>query len=384
MGRSLEGKNLGIGIRQRRDKLYQGNFVDLFGKRHYLYNRNLNELKRELRKIKYEMDQGINPSNKSITVEAWSDIWEANYKAHIREVTRKTYKNYIRHVNEAIGTMKINNVKPMHIMMMVSKMQEKGYAASTIRSFKTVVHDLFQKAVENELVQRNPVIGITVRDDDHNLKNKALSIHEQKIFMQSVESSHYRELFGFMLSTGLRISETLGLRWSDIDFDEKQMKIQRNLVSVKRDGHYHYEVGPTKSKSSRRVIPLTEQAINFLHDQKSKELNKKGMGNLYEDLVFLTRSGKTPSFVNINKILKSKVQSLNKQGVEIQHISTHILRHSFATRCYESGMSLKAISKILGHSRIETTADIYTHVLPQNAISEMEKLQIIEMEVYDI
>lgn len=380
MGKDLKGKELGPGILQRKDGLYQGSY-GTGENRHFIYDKKLLELKRRLRTLIYESEHGLLPEGTKTTVEAWSTIWFKNYKNGVREVTKRSYRTYIRMINENLGQMILTNVKQLHVVEMVNYMHEKGYADGTIKGMKTCLYNMFQRALENGLVNNNPVRGISVSFDDNEEKEvKALSIKEQRIFQNSIEDSHYRELFNVMLLTGLRISEAMGLRWSDINLDKKELHVKRSIVSVPIEGSYQYMINPTKSRSSRRTIPLNDEAVRFLKDQWEKTKDIEQHDNLFDDMVFVGRSGKSCSFTNISKILKTRVQTLNKKGYEIQHISTHMLRHTFATRCYESGMSLKVVSKILGHSKLDITADRYTHVLPENAVSEMNKLMILGLE----
>lgn len=384
MGKDKSGKkNLGPGISQRPNGDYHARFVNKYGKRISIYDKKLSEVKRKLRQARYEDENGLQVSGNKMLVRDWATTFMSIYKCNIRQTTRKTYYARIKIMNKYIGQMYLTDVRQINIVEMINELHNNGYSNGTIKGVKSITYSLFQRALENKYILNNPVVNTVVSFEEINDKEKALTREQQRIFLLSIEDSHYKELFTLMLVTGLRISEALALTWREVNWEEKTLRIERNFVSVKIDGSYTYAVHPTKTKSSRRVIPLCEKAIECLQCQKEKNLNVKYKGNLYDDLIFLSRAGKSCSFNNISKILKSKAKALKNQGYDFPHLSSHMLRHTFATRCHENGMSLKAISMILGHSKIEVTADIYTHITPESASLEIKKLDISKLEMIE-
>lgn len=290
MGKSLKGKELGVGISQRSDGRYEARFIRKSGKRISIYDDKLQSLKRKLVKAQYEDINGINGINgtgENVSVSEWSEVWMSRYKSHIRHVTRKGYRTNLKLVNAHIGDMKLLDVKPMHIMEMVNSFHDDGYAVSSIKSFKALTYNLFQKAYDNELINKNPVQSIKVQFDDVQNKTKALTIEEQEKFLEVFSTSHYYEMFAFMLQTGVRIGEVLALRWSDIYWKNKEVHISRDLVYTKVNGIYMMLIESTKTSNGIRTIPLTEEAIRLLKNQRTKKLNQKKNENIYDDFVFL-------------------------------------------------------------------------------------------------
>lgn len=201
---------------------------------------------------------------------------------------------------------------------------------------------------------------------------------------------HY-PLILFLLSTGLRISEAIGLTADRIDMKNNVVHIDRQLVYRTSEGSYCYRFAPTKSNSGKRDIPLTENAKKALIRQKELDLilgrrGKEQKVDGEKGLVFLTRNGTPMNNRNFGKALDGIVKAYNKMEIVrsekehrepelLPHISPHILRHTFCTRCAESGMDVKVLQTIMGHSNIAVTMEVYNHVDEVRVQSEMKKLE---------
>ena len=173
----------------------------------------------------------------------------------------------------------------------------------------------------------------------------------------------------FLLATGTRLKEALGLQWDKINFDKKVVTINQQIQSVpssNKNSKYKYEIKilkETKTKHSTRDIPIYDFLIPALKKLKGKqnELKLKN-GNLYDRDLNLVFAKDNCSFICDTTLRKYYNEKLERLG--IKHIRLHDLRHTFATRAFEAGVDPKLISSYLGHSNIATTMDIYTHVLP--------------------
>ena len=161
-----------------------------------------------------------------------------------------------------------------------------------------------------------------------------------------------------ILFTGLRLGETVGLMWDDIDFQKRTFKVQRTLEYVKnRDGdessnHYVLVEGTTKSISSERTIPLNQTTLNAL-----LELKKANGGFAY---VFSNAKGKPINPCNLNRAHDC---ILERAG--ISHIGIHALRYTFASQLFANKVDIKVISKLLGHSDVSVTCNIYIHLMQE-------------------
>ncbi len=164
---------------------------------------------------------------------------------------------------------------------------------------------------------------------------KALTVTEQEVFLKTIQDSKYRNFFEFMLNTGCRRSETLNLLWNDVDYKQKFIFIHG-----------------TKTESAERIIFLTPAVAKILKRQ-AKE------------------TGKSEKVFPYNK---TNVTHAFKRYCPNHHL--HELRHTFVTRCAESGVNVKVTQMLVGHSDIHTTLQIYAHAVTEFQRKEFKKFRL--------
>ncbi|SEW31580.1 site-specific integrase [[Clostridium] fimetarium] len=380
MGLDLNGKELGPGIVQRKDGKYQARYTDKQSKRKSIYSKSLKEIKKSLGDAIYEEEHGINGDRSSLTVDKWYAIWLEKYKRpHVRSTTISSYVSGYKIISSQIGTMNISTVKPIHILEIIDFMHSKSYKTGTIKGLKAILFNIFQKAYENDLIRKNPVVGITINGEDDK-KIRVLTIDEQEIFLNEITDSWYCEFFNILLLSGLRCGEIMALTWDCVDLEKRELYIRKTRVEVQDgNGKYIYELHPPKTRNSARMVPLSKEALYFFDNQRKKTLKFKKINHgEFGNLIFVGRNGSMVSSTNIRKILRTKVNTINKKyNMTMEFFSPHVLRHTFATRCFESGIDIKTVSVVLGHSKTNITMDLYTHVTEENLVKEMAKLKVI-------
>ena len=367
MGKDLKGKELGEGIVQRANGTYQARFVDKFGKRRQKKSKKLQEVRQWLADATYidkhsDLDQAAD-----MLVDAWFDYWIGIKKQTVRPNTVRNYsERYERNIKGVIGNKLLTDVKPIHCQKIFSDMADEGYKTTTIYQTRIVLYNMFEFARENDVLIANPCKKSLKSDmGKPSDKKEALTIDVQKKFLEAVVGYSYENQYRFVLQTGLRTGELIGLKWGDIDFENRTMKIERTMEYRYKVGEWR--VGPPKSKSGYRTIPLTDEAIRILENQRSKNKSLKLVPMEWKDIVFLCRKG-TP--VKNSTYDTGLFKYCDRVG--IPRFSMHVLRHTFATRCIEGGMKPKTLQKILGHSNIGITMNLYVHITEDEKHREID------------
>ncbi len=367
MGKDLKGKELGEGIVQRSNGTYQARFVDKFGKRRQKKSKKLQEVRQWLADATYIDEHSDLDQAADMLVDAWFDYWIGIKKQTVRPNTVRNYsERYERNIKEIIGSKLLTEVKPVHCQRIFSKMAEEGYKTTTIYQTRIALYNMLEFAKENDVLIANPCKK-SVKSDmgKPSDKKEALTIDVQKKFLEAVVGYSYENQYRFVLQTGLRTGELIALRWSDIDFENKTMKIERTMEYRYSVGEWR--IGPPKSKSGFRTIPLTDEAIRILENQRAKNKKLKLVPIEWNDIVFLCRNG-TP--VKNSTYDTGLFKYCDRVG--IPRFSMHVLRHTFATRCIEAGMKPKTLQKILGHSNIGITMNLYVHITEDEKHREID------------
>ena len=367
MGKDLKGREIGVGIVQQPNGTYFARFVDKFGKRRTKRSKKLQEVRQWLAEATYidahsDLEQAAN-----MLVDAWFEYWIGIKKQTVRPNTVRNYtERYQHNIREVIGNKLLTDVKPIHCQRIFSAMAEQGYRTSTIYQTRIALYNMFEFARENDVLLSNPCKKSLKSDmGRESSKKEALTIEVQKRFLEAAGGYSYENQYRFVLQTGLRTGELIGLRWSDIDLDARTVKIERSMEYRYDIGEWR--VGPPKSRSGFRTVPLTDEAIRILKDQKTKNSRLKVVPMEWTDTVFLCRNG-TP--VKNSTYDTGLFKCCDRAG--IPRFSMHVLRHTFATRCIEGGMKPKTLQRILGHSNISITMNLYVHITEDEKQKEID------------
>lgn len=372
MGKDLKGKELGVGISQRKDGLYTARFTDRYGKRKQKYFKKLQECRNWIAEARFQDEHGNINACGDMTVDAWFDYWISDIKGKtVRWSTISSYKDrYEKNIREIVGRMQISEVKPMHCQRVLNVMDGNGYAGSSMTRTKATMSAMFSDACENGLIEANPVTKSVKCPKKSEKSTRVLTIAEQEKFLGAAKDYSNYNHFLFILQTGVRSSELRGLKWGDMDFQNRVIHVRRNVTYDSKNNIFI--VGDLKTNSGLRDIPMTQTAYDLLIGIKHRRSDpeKKVVSFEFADHVFLNRNGRLLSNSNYYKQLE---RICDKAGIET--ISMHTLRHTFATRCIESGMKPKTLQKILGHANIAMTMDLYVHVTEEEKEKEMRKFE---------
>lgn len=357
--------------------------VKYLGITHCVYGDTPSEVEQKLNELRYELSHGLTAKKPtSITVNKWHEIWMNEYKEpSCKPGTIHIYKQHYRlYIMKHIGNMKLQSVHAEHIQKIYNDMNRKGYSMNTIEMASTILSGMFKQAYKNQRISRNPVPLATLPRAKAEKEKRVMTLEEQKLFLEYAKDSWIYPLVYVALYTGMRSGELRGLAWDDIDFEKGWIHVHRSLLYADKE----YILGLTKTSSSVRRIPMLGNVSDLLKHHRKEQLEKKlligeewreqpGM----ENLVFPSDTGypmnRDRLKVQVNKI----VERIQADGHDFPHITPHTWRHSFATRAIENGMQPKVLQKILGHSKLSQTMDLYVHTEDDFKAEEMKKLEAI-------
>ena len=367
MGKDLRGKEIGEGIYQQTNGTYCARFVDRFGKRRTKRSKKLQEVKQWLADATYINEHSDIEQATNMMVDAWFEYWIDIKRKTVRPNTVRNYRErYYRNIQKVIGKKLLTEVKPIHCQNIFTKMAEEGYRTSTLYQTRITLYNMLEFARENDVILNNPCKrSVKSNMGKPSQKKKALTVETQKRFLQQAKGQSYENQFRFILQTGLRTGELVGPKWEDVNFENKTLKIERSMEYRYSVGEWR--VGEPKSKSGYRTIPLTDEAIRILMAQKKKNMKIKEISIEWVDYIFLSRKGEPVK----NSTYDTALFKICEKA-EIDKFSMHVLRHTFATRCIEGGMIPKTLQKILGHSNIGITMNLYVDITEEQKQKEID------------
>jgi integrase len=302
-------------------------------------------------------------------LDEWLHYWLEDVKSmKCEETTLYGYRNIIHnHINPYLGNIKLQELNTPIINKYFMTLLKEGFSKNTIRKHYDLLKDALRYAVVEDKLVKNPMDKIEpIRKE--NKEKMCYNLEQLKQLFKVVENDRMEIVVKLAGYLGLRREEICGLKWENIDIEDGKITI---CIARTQAGGKTIEKG-TKNKSSYRTLYAPEDLIELLSKVKAQQVERMGeLGSAYkdEDFVVAWENGK-PYRPNYLSELFKKVIDNN----ELEPISLHNLRHSFASICNDLGINIHDISKALGHSHISTTSAIYTHMFDKThkkAISRM-------------
>ena len=308
------------------------------------------------------------------TVGTWMDEWFENYaKVKVRPSSHQTYRGYIdNHIKPSIGKPPLEKltslIKPNigkvplekgRVDRIESKHQEKGLSPKTVRNIHQIIASAMKLAKEQKLILADPTEGCALPKLEHK-EMKTLPIEQLTSFLREAKESGVFEMYYVELATGLRRGELLGLKWEDIDLENGSLRVKRQIARI---GGEIVEA-PLKTKNAYRTLPLADDTIQVLKQQKKK------VGS--SPWVFPSPTGGP---ISPDSVLHMLHRVLKRAGLPM--VRFHDLRHTFATLALQNGVDIKTVSGMLGHFSAGFTLDTYAHVTTaaqKEAARTMEKV----------
>lgn len=389
-----KGRVLRNGECQRKDGLYQYDYIDLNGKPKCLYSwkleptdplpqgkRKCKSLREKVREVQRNIDDGIQPDGGQLTVSELVQKYILQKKG-VRESTKAGYKTVSNILEkEEFGEKRIDKVRLSDAKGWLIKLQEKdGKSYSSIHTIRGVLRPAFQLAVDDDLIRKNPfdfqLVSVIVNDS---VTREAITHDEKRKFLEFVKNDKhfckYYEGIYILFYTGMRISEFTGLTVKDVNLKERTVKIDHQLHRTSR---MQYIIEPPKTEAGERVIPMQDEVYEcFRHIIENRKKPKiEPMVDGKSGFLYLDKNGMPMVALHWEKYFQHIVEKYNKiYKVQMPKITPHVCRHTYCSHCASSGMNPKHLQYLMGHSDIGVTLNTYTHVDFDNVKKEVERLK---------
>lgn len=401
-----KGRLLQQNERQRADGVYEYRYTDRNGDKHSVYSwklvptdkvpkgkrdgkLSLREMELQIRKQIFE---NVNPySVATVTLnQCYDSFFES--KAGIKRKSRDQYTWLYSKIGPRIGNAKASEITRNGVKKFYLELLDDGASIETVAKVDMALDQIFDNAIDNRILNYNPCNGV-IQELKRELryskgKKLSLTLAQQKAFLEFTEHdpkhAHWYPFFKFMLGTGCRVGEALGLTWNDIDFENNLISINHAVCYYKRGGsdEYGFEVTRPKTDAGCRVIPMLDEVRNMLaklRDRQERMILPDIKIDGLSGFVWRTRSGSLPIPGTVNAALYSiqkdynaleemAAELENRQPLLLPKFSVHVLRHTFCTRLCENESNTKVIQEVMGHTSIVTTMNIYN-----NATDDLKK-----------
>lgn len=377
-------------IRQRSDGTWEARFTfkDELGqsKRKSIYGKTQAEVRKKMTAALKQVDEGSFTQEKRYTVEQWLDVWISTYCNGLKPSTVTGYKSKIRsRIVPNIGNVQLSALTNVQVQKFYNKL-ESGYgknkplSAKSIQNIHGILHKSLEQAVFARIIPSNPCDHIKLPK----LKKPELKpIMDDDVtrFLDAIKGDPYERIFIVDLFSGLRQSEILGLQWEDIDFENGEITVRRQLQKDYGGSGYLY-IDDTKN-GKQRVAVVAPTIVKVLRSQRVQQMEwKLAAGSAWnndKNLVFTNEYGNHLAHITVYKHFKKIVKSIGLDSARF-----HDLRHSYAVNALQAGDNIKSIQEQLGHYSSAFTMDTYAAVSNTMRKQSQEKMEKLIQMVSDL
>ena len=375
---------------QRTDGRYRYRYIDEDGKEKNVYSWRLDKndptpkgkkrepsLREKEKQIQADLFDHIVTRGGNYTVVELVEKY-VSLKTGVTHNTRAGYKTVINILKkEAFGKQRIDKVRLSDAKAWLIKLQQvDGRGYSSIHSIRGVLRPAFQLAVDDDLIRKNPfgfeLASVIVNDS---VTREAITRKQERELLKFIkEDKHfcrYYDAIFILFNTGLRISEFCGLTISDIEFDQKRIKVDHQL---QRTSQMQYVIQDPKTESGIRYVPMSEEVVACFRRILANRVAPKvePMVDGYAGFLFLDKNDRPMVALHWEKYLQHIVEKYNKiYRIQMPKVTPHVCRHTFCSNIAKSGMNPKTLQYIMGHSDISVTLNVYTHVQFDDAQAEL-------------
>lgn len=365
---------------ERSDGRYQYRYTDVFGKRQTIYAPTLDELRQKKKELQRALDNGVSYSGGKMTVNALIEQYLVlkSKKCYNTVTTYQSWANSIR--QEPFSQRRICDINKQDAQLWFRKMQEAGKAYSTLSAYKKLLRPAFAMAVDSKLILQNPFdFRMDSAAANDTVKRNALTdeviISLLNFLKNDKQYARYYDVCVVLLYTGMRISEFCGLTTSDLDFEQRTIHINKQLLR-RNDGSRCIQ-RMTKTKAGMRTIAMSDTVCESLRNmiRRREKCSVSPMIDQCGGFLMLTRQGNPVVACNLEVPLRKAVAKYNAEYPEkpLPPITPHIFRHTFCSNMLNDGVSLPNTQAMMGHENPNTTL-AYAHPDAKQAMAEMARI----------
>ena len=341
-------------------------------KRKVYYGKTREEVQSKLVAALSDVQKGIPIPTERQTLAKFLQSWLTEVvKPSVRPKTLKTYEYIVRlHLEPELGKKVLTKLSPQDVQRFLNEKLKADLSARTIRHINDTLRCALNVAMKWGLVSRN-VATLVGPPRIQRKEIRSFTPDEARKFLKAIKGERLEALFSVALSLGLRQGEALGLRWQDIDFEARTLRVSYAIQRIEGK----LQMVEPKTERSRRVLPLPETVLSSLRTHRSQQLEERLLlGSDWQEtgLVFTSTIG-TP--LDPRNVIRKFHALLEK--AELPHFRFHDLRHACASLLLAQGVPARTVMEILGHSQISLTMNTYAHVMPvmkRDAIDLMESI----------
>lgn len=355
-------------------------------KKKYFYGKTKKEVTEKVNELLNQIRTNTYIEPCKMTLYEWLCTWLETYNGDIRMTTKVNYDIYVhKHIKKSIGGYKLCELNTLIIQQFYIDKSKNGridgaggLSPKTLRNLHNMLHKALNQAVYLDMIQKNPT-DFAVLPKSQKKEMRYFTIEEQKR-LQEVIKGHRLEMAVLLdLYTGMRQGELLGLTWKNVHIDldgQSYIKITQTLNRIKNpDSSSEHKtmlaINEPKTSHSVRTIPLLPEIAERL------AMHRLGQENYHQqndyppsEFVFTSTTGTPIEPRDFQRDFKKILQKNN-----IREVNVHGIRHTYAVRALESGMSVKTLSAILGHSSTAFTMDVYGHVTEEFKHDEISRMK---------
>ncbi|MCW5887594.1 MAG: site-specific integrase [Anaerolineales bacterium] len=334
--------------------------ISLQGQRLSFTSKSQAECRTWLRETHQRILAGFTYSSSKLSYSEFLEGWLVTVQARLRRGTFKQYSQVVNHyVLPELGNVKLGDLQPIRIQRLYDKLIASGKGSRTVQMVHAVIHRSLNQAVKLGIISLNPDDATSPPKPQEKEMSVLDQEQVQRLLIEAKRKS-FREFvfYFFVLATGVRQGELLGLKWEDFDAGKKTVRITRQAKPLPGGG---FEFVVPKTKNGFRTIKLGDETVDLLNKHFVLQLDERSAARKWEEygLIFPSVVG-TP--LNPPNVVREFRSLLKRAG--LPKIRFHDLRHTAASLMLNNGVDVLVVSRRLGHSKASITLDVYGHLIP--------------------